>query len=237
MIESYKNKLRAALLDRKNMELPGIRVIIACSTAFVLAYIVFAILDAPRGKPLEHHFTSERGWVTVLSALLLSMASAFSISSLATILRTGDRRIALFVVMAFGFAFLALDELMQFHERLGAVIGSHHTSSIFRNWNDIIVILYGVLALPILAVFLPSIMRYRMFLELLGTAFLFYAIHTLIDSTQEPRTTVSAICEESAKLLCVLYLALSVFSVFWGTLWSDAPSMTRKGRLDNPEGC
>lgn len=126
--------------------------------------------------------------------------------------------------MAAGFAFLTLDELLMFHERLGKTIKDYADSGIFRNWNDIIVILYGVLVLPVVAVFLPSIIRYRMYLELLVTAFVFYAIHTLIDATQSPRTTVSATWEESAKILSVTFLALATFIGFLGTLWNSEPT-------------
>ncbi len=84
--------------------------------------------------------------------------------------------------MALGFGFLALDELIGFHERLGIIIGYYAYSSVFRNWNDVIVILYGVIALPFIVVFLSHIMRHRMLLELFIVAFIFYSLHTLIDS-------------------------------------------------------
>ena len=129
----------------------------------------------------------------------------------------------MWVIMAIGFFFLAMDELMQFHERLGSIMRRYADSGIFRNWNDIIVILYGVLALPVIAALLPGILRYRMYFELIVTAFVFYAIHTLIDATQSPRTQVSMILEESAKLLCVMFLALGTFIAFLGALWNSEP--------------
>ena len=84
------------------------------------------------------------------------------------------------------------------------------------SWNDVIVILYGVVALPVVLALLPDILRYRMVLELFVIAFVFYVLHTLIDSTQEPYTTTSVILEESAKLFCGAFLALGAFIGFLG---------------------
>ena len=45
---------------------------------------------------------------------------------------------------------------------------------------------------------------------MLTVAFCLYCMHTFIDSTQEPRTTVSVILEESAKLFSCAFLAISM---------------------------
>ena len=52
-------------------------------------------------------------------------------------------------------------------------------------------------------------------MKLLGVAFVLYALHTVIDSTQLPPTPASRILEESAKLLCGAILALSMFFGFY----------------------
>ena len=124
----------------------------------------------------------------------------------------------------FRFRLLALDEVLQFHERFGRFIEQHISSGIFRNWSDIIVIAYGIIALLIIVSIFPSIMRHKMLLELFIVGFIFYCITTLIDSTQEPKTTISVILEESAKLFCVLFLALGTFVGFLGSLWNLKPS-------------
>jgi len=220
MGKSFSDNLREAMIYRKRAKLPRLNLIITSVIICTLAYIVLSIFAIPSSKPMEHHFISERGAITALSAILLAMASAFSIGSLVVNVRSGDPHIWLWVVMASGFAILSMDELLQFHERIGSIIGRKVSSGIFKNWNDVIVILYGVIALPIMAVFLPGIIRYRMLPELLAIAFVFYGIHTLIDSIQDPGTTVSIIAEESAKLFCVLFLMLSAFVGFVGSLWN-----------------
>ena len=124
-------------------------------------------------------------------------------------------------VLALGFAFLSFDELLQFHERAGRLLKRFGSSDPFRNWNDIIVILYGVVTLPILITMLPGLMRWRMVLEMFAIAFVFYGIHTFIDSTNEPPTTASIILEESAKLLCGAFLVIGTFMGFVGVLWKN----------------
>jgi len=80
----------------------------------------------------------------------------------------------------------------------------------------VIVIGYGVIALTLGYYFLPEILRYPRFFEFLAIAFVFFFIHTLIDSTVEPRTPVSAIFEESAKLFCMALLSFSMFIALIG---------------------
>ena len=137
-------------------------------------------------------------------------------------IRAKDPHKLLWIVLSLGFIALALDELLQFHDRLGPVIDRYASSGVFRAWNDIIVILYGVVALPILAMLLPSILRFRMLPELLAVSFAFYGIHTLVDATQSSSRD-PIILEESAKLFCGSFLALSAFVGFLGCLWNSAP--------------
>ncbi len=65
-----------------------------------------------------------------------------------------------------------------------------------------------------------------MVLEMFAIAFVFYGIHTFIDSTAEPRTSASAMLEESAKLLSGAFLVIGTFIGFVGVLW--------KNRMLNP---
>ncbi len=224
MYRRYRDNLRKALDLRKQQRLPDTRPPLVWVTASTLLFIIFAIFVAPEGRDADYHFVSERGLVTAMSAYLLAAASAFCLAALTVQFRDQKPNIRLWVLMALGFAFLALDEMAQFHERLGELLDDGTDSGAFRTWNDVVVILYGLVALPIVLVLLPDILRYKMLLELFVVAFLLYATHTLIDSTQEPATTVSIILEESAKLLCGAFLALGTFIGFWGVLWNSKRS-------------
>ena len=224
MYGRYRDDLRRALDLRKQQSLPDIRPLLVWVTASTLLFVLFALFVAPEGRDADYHFLSERGLVTAMSAYLLAAASAFCLAALTVQLRDQKSNIRLWVLMALGFAFLSLDETAQFHERLGDLLDDGRDSGAFRTWNDIVVILYGIVALPIVLALLPDILRYKMLLELFVVAFLLYAIHTLIDSTQEPPTTVSIILEESAKLFCGAFLALGTFVGFKGVLWSSKRS-------------
>ena len=71
-----------------------------------------------------------------------------------------------------------------------------------RRWNDVIVFLYGVLALPVSLYFLPSVLRFPKVFEYFFLAGSCYIVHTAIDSVVSPPTVHSVIIEESAKLFC-----------------------------------
>jgi hypothetical protein len=175
----------------------------------------------PEDRTPDYHFYSERGLITALSATLLAMAGAFSLATLITHIKTQHMRFWPWLIMALGFTFLALDETAQFHERLGDVLDETSDSGMFRTFNDVIVIIYGAMAVPVSIALLPSIVRYRATSELFAAAFVFYLMHTVIDSVTEPATTTSIIVEESAKLFCGLFLALSMLFSFVGALWDD----------------
>ena len=118
-----------------------------------------------------------------------------------------------------GFLFFSFDELLQFHERLGEFIASTPIgpAEIFRNWNDVIVIGYGMIAILVLFYCLPAILRIPMVAETLALAFGFYLTHTIIDSTQV-RTSLSIIVEESAKLFSSAFLALAMLYGIFATV-------------------
>lgn len=73
--------------------------------------------------------------------------------------------------------FLALDEQLQFHERLGQWLGDGQSSGrvfgTFRNWNDLVVMADGVVALPVFAWMIPALLRCPRVVELMAlSAFL-----------------------------------------------------------------
>ncbi len=221
MIDRFYNQLREAVIERRATDLPGAVFIIAAVTGCTLVYILFAIILVPYDEPREYHFVSEKGAITALSAIFLAAASAFSLASMVALIRAKEPHKWVWFVLALGFAFLSFDELLQFHEYAGYLLKRFGSSGPFRNWNDIVVILYGVVTLPILITMLPGLMRWRMVLEMFAIAFVFYGIHTFIDSTAEPRTSASAILEESAKLLSGAFLVIGTFIGFVGMLWKN----------------
>ena len=221
MIDNFFNQLREAVIERRAAHLPGTVLIIVAVIGCTLVYILLAMILIPYDVPRDYHFVSESGAITALSAIFLAAASAFSLASMVALIRAKEPQQWVWFVLALGFAFLSFDELLQFHERAGRLLERFGSSGPFRNWNDIVVILYGVVTLPILITMLPGLMRWRMVLEMFAIAFVFYGIHTFIDSTTEPPTSASIILEESAKLLCGAFLLIGVFIGFVGVLWKN----------------
>ena len=228
MIHRFRDRLREAVIHQRQMKIPNVSLIIAIAVACTLAFILIATVIIPPDATRAFYSIGEHGPITALSAILLAMASTFSLASIVVLVRANNRHIWLWIIMTLGFAFFAFDELLTLHERAGAIIERYAAPGIFRNWNDVIVILYGVAALPIMVALLPNLMRYRIVIELFAVAFVFYGIHTLIDATQEPRTVTSAILEESCKLFSVEFLAIGAFVGFLGVLWNCAPSDAKR---------
>ena len=215
MLQRYRNDVVAAWTLRRQRPVPAWTGV-ACSGLGLLAvYIGVAILWVPKGGVPHFHFVDEDGAITALSAILLSVAAGFALVALLAVPDAGTRDRLFWLTLAAGLTFLALDELLEFHERLGTVMDrSNPTGGIgglskFRNWNDLAVILYGVVAMFPAALFLPSVLRYPRMAELLGVAVACYVTHTAIDSLVEPQTVASVIVEESCKVLCGYFLGLA----------------------------
>ncbi len=219
MFDSYCKRLREAAVERRATHLPRLRFIVVAAIGCTLAYIMLAMVIIPKDGTRDYHFIYEHGAITALSALFLTAASVFSLATMVALTRAKEPHKWVWLVLAVGFAFLSLDELLRFHERAGRLLETTESSGLFRSWNDIIVILYGIFALLMLGVMLPALMRSPKVLEMFVVGFAFYAIHTFIDSTNEPPTVVSVILEESAKLFCGVFLAIGAFTGLIGAIW------------------
>jgi len=216
MLKILKQNYRDALSQRAQVPSPNLKKPIALFTIGTIIYLAIAVMIAPENHP-GRYFMKEGGMVTTLSAILLALASIFSGISFNLLRGRTDFLRFFWLLSAVGFAFLFLDELIGFHEMIGRSLDpAVGVPEGFRGWNDIVVILYGFVALFVMAGFLPELFRYPKVMELMGLAFMFYFIHTLVDSTQEPRTDMSAIIEESAKIFCGEYLAISMLVAILG---------------------
>ncbi len=159
----------------------------------------------------------EQGSITYLSAILLSMGSGFALVSFLTSTEESIRARVFWFFMAGAIGFLALDELMAFHERVGFKLDGMDTAGILkmltfgciRAWNDAVVISYGVVAMGVAFIFLPDFLRFPRLLEYMAVAGTFYFVHTATDSVIDPPNTYSVIVEESCKLFCSTFIALA----------------------------
>ncbi len=228
MTNHYMQQFRSSLEQRQDIKTAETSGLIIAFTIFLVAYIILAMLIAPENR-LEYHFVKESGIITALSSVLLAFASGFA--GLAFFLskqRSGYYHF--FWLLCFlGFLYFSLDELLQFHELTGRLM-RHELGRVefFRNWNDIIVIAYGVVAIPVIIFFIPEVFRFPRVAELMAAAFSFYIIHTIIDSTSKPSTTLSGITEESAKLFSSGFFALTMFVAVLGIIYRSCNDTTNE---------
>lgn len=232
MVSRYRQRLHAAWTERAALTSPPAWRLLITAVVFVLCYIILSLLFRPKDTTADHHFVSEEGAITALSAVFMAIASGMAFSAYYIANQRAMQDKLLWLLLAAGLGFLALDELLGLHEYFGGLtnvaakmIGMD--SGVFRNWNDLIVIGYGIVALPLALKFLPVVLRYPGLMERLALAGLFFAIHTVIDSVSDPQTVHSGVLEESAKLFSALFLALSAFSALTGALLFRRPAEER----------
>lgn len=207
----FQRHYREPLAQRVQVSLPNIKKPIILLTIATLVFLAIAVMIAPENRP-SRHFYKEGHMVAWLSAIFLALASYFSAISFKLSRARTDFLRYFWLLAAVGFAFFFLDELIGFHETAGERLNPvAAVPEGFRHWDDIVVILYGIIALFVMAGFLPELLRYPKVMELMVVAFFFYFIHTFTDATVEPRTDLSAIIEESAKVICAEFLAIAMY--------------------------
>lgn len=220
-LASYLGSFREALESRKRIAAPSLPRIVLPVSAVLFAVILLCIAVAPEGD-IDFQFREEEGIVTSLSAIFLAMASAFAGLCWLTEGKPGHGIRLWWALTCIGFFFFACDELMRFHEHVGTFMRREmfgRPSHFFRNWNDVIVVGYGVVALPVIGYFLPRILRLPRYVELLAIGFFAYAFHTLVDvlpHTDDPigrfmQSIPSSIPEESGKLFASSFFAVAMF--------------------------
>jgi hypothetical protein len=216
----YVQTVREALVSRKGLHTASLgRVVVPVTLALTVAFVA-ALLLAP-GDDLAFQFRDERGLVTTLSAIALAMASGFAGAAFFADRRPRHGLRAWWLLTGLGFLYFACDELLRFHERSGTflrvLIGS---PAYFKNWNDVIVIGYGVVGLAAVLFFLPKVLRLPVYVELLAIGFMAYALHTVVDSLPHSdqgglalvATLPTNVIEEFAKLCAGSFFAAAMFT-------------------------
>ena len=142
------------------------------------------------GDPLDHYFVKEHSFLTYLSVLQL-LALSFLALAVYTI-RAQDsassplrKPFFIWLIIAGGFAFLALDEMLMIHENVD--YGIHHIfhiseTSVTDRIDDFIVAGYGVAALLLLYRYREEFTRYRKAFPLLKLGFIFLFVSVFVDA-------------------------------------------------------
>lgn len=183
-------------------------------TALAVSFIFVASVTIwPAGKPTLHF--EEGGAVTGISTLMLAMSAGFAF---AMFLMRGHKELrvrATWLLATAGLVFLALDEQIELHERIGGVLDEYIQTASYGLplVNDLIVIGYGIAAVPALLFALPELLRWRGVVEIFAIAALFFVLHTVIDTTDLERNPLWFIAEETTKLICVTFIFVAMLTV------------------------
>jgi len=203
-----KTKIVNALAQRKLRHQPAIMTPVLVTLVGVFAFLVLAYIVPGQDVPYQQF---KEGWaVNAFSTFFLGAGSALAFFCFVG--RSEQKELGrwFWLLLGMGFLFLCLDEQLEFHERGGYFIlynlGIDPLPG-FRNWNDIIVICYGLVAGTICLVFIVEMLRFRRFIELLMVGAFFYVLHSAIDSLFEGQFKM--VPEESAKLLANAFFALA----------------------------
>jgi Ca2+/Na+ antiporter len=219
MLQAIERAFGQAMQDRRQGQVRSAAPIVAGAVLVSLSVIFGSIaLSALRGHPISREFEEERGFITIYSSLMLAGAGFWAGTVAAFV--DADRRQHRWVwwVLAAGFLFLAFDELAEFHERVGTWLNRWGNPGGFRSWNDVIVIGYGVVAVPLAAWLSSRLLRWPWVMEMFAVATAFYLMHTFVDSVSQPPTEMSMVLEESFKILCGTFLMLGALLGLVGTL-------------------
>ena len=184
--------------------------IVVVAAGVVAAVISAALVLGMPAQP-DRHF-EEGGLITIASAAALALAAALATSCF--LLYPGRRSSSRWFwgLLGAGFAFLAFDELAEGHEWPGRVLGNDllGSSGPFRNWNDVIVIAYGFLALGVLVAFRRELLRWPAVAKLLGVGIAFFVVQTAIDTLTSVSYKIYP--EESAKLMANTLFAFAMLT-------------------------
>ena len=213
-----RKKMRAFYQERRKYLKPEMVVITLTAIIAVFIFICFSVYLHPEGSRFSFHFYLEEGAVTILSVANLFTASLLAYACFFMKPIVAKRQRVFFLLVAVAITYLALDEFMHFHEHVGDYIDTYRFMRVIahrlnvRRWNDMLIIIYGLVALPVLIHFMPTALKIPHVAEYFIVAFICYAAHTAIDSFVEPPTTPSYIIEESLKLYTSTFLALGLLS-------------------------
>ncbi len=215
---NYIEKIKKAYKNRPRQFKPNIFLFSGIILIAVLVFISFSVFIHPEGERFCYNFYLEVGSISILSATTLTTAALIAYTCFFIRSNAKRKQKIFFLIAALALTYLAVDEVMQFHESIGTNLDHIRffrkliAWSGIHSWNDMIIIMYGLVALPALIYILPTAFEIPYVAEYFAIAFFCYVIHTTIDASFRPPTTASYIFEESAKLYTSIFMALGLLS-------------------------
>ena len=192
--------------------------VIIATVCVVAAFCVASLALAPAGQ-IQFNYQSERGSVTFLSCFMLFAAGCLAVRNLVSMLRDTVRARLLWAALSLVMFYFSVDEVYGFHERGGLFLDEHVPRGPFRTWNDLIVIAYGVLLLPVAAFLWREVLRYPRLMTMLIVTGVLYVGTSSVDTLVENATPLSIIVEEGIKVYCSTFFALSMLTGSMAIRW------------------
>lgn len=210
MLADFRHRLVEALRARAATTAPRMGPATVAVLVYVALYVGVSLADGRPGNPY-YQFTEGKG-IDTMSAVFMAMASAFAWATFLLHPRERGRGHLFWLLTALAFLFFAVDEIRHYHERFGDwLLEDVGGAGPFRNWNDVLVLIYGAAGIALTAAFLPEVVRWRRFTGFLALGFLMYAVHTGIDGLVEG-SNVKNVPEETAKLFATAFFALAMLA-------------------------
>jgi hypothetical protein len=194
----------------------------------VLAYIGLSVLVAPpsvvdaQGTALPYNFKSERGSITLLSSAMFLMAGGLAGGTLLLVWADRGRSRLLWLAFTAVMVYFSVDEVLGFHEEMGQFLDEHVSPGPFRTWNDVVVIIYGVVALPLALLLWREVLRYARLLPMLVITGVLYVATSSVDTLTESASATSTVIEEGIKVTCSTFFMLSMLTGLVAARWMHA---------------
>ena len=118
-VKNFLGEVREAGAVRTLRPAPQSAWLVPMVITFVIAYIIVAIVFPPSGKAPSYHFVSEKSSVPALSAIFLAMGCGFAGATFLIATDFAGRQRTLWLMLTLTLGYLALDELLRFHEQMG----------------------------------------------------------------------------------------------------------------------
>jgi len=191
-------------------------------------------LSAPFGKVYRQF--EDGGFITYVSVIQLFILSHFAYKIFKersqVFSHPWQSSIAIWAIMSLGFSFLALDDLLMIHEWMDEVIhsvGGFEETAVSDRLDDIIIGIYGLLAIGGLVHYRKEIKTYRAVLSPVVTGFVLLFVTVGIDIltnrddillmmfSPEATAVISywmVVPEEGLKLLSEAFLILAIHTCY-----------------------
>jgi hypothetical protein len=227
------SRRRDLVLGARPARPAGIGPVIAVVVVALLSFIALSVVLAPAGD-IAINFSDERRSITLLSTGMFLMAGCLAAATLWIERRRSGRARLLWTSLTVLMFYFCADEVLQFHEQLGDYLGAHASPGPFRNFNDVIVIGYGLAALPVALLSWREVLRHPRLMTMLMITGALYVGTSAVDSLSEPPTSTSIIVEESIKVFCSTFFMLSMLTGFLAGRWLH-PEATPDPDLTDPD--